>query len=107
MTLLPNPAVCGQLGVAAERNNEITLILPAYRLCAAAGAGAVNFRGRVWPQEAHELPAEQHYYVYEYHTAAAVVVPFILRYNDRSGSMILVHVMVLQIGATSCSCLLP
>ena len=38
----------------------------------------------------------------------AVVVPFILAYNDSSGSMIHVHVtVVLQIGATSCSCLLP
>ena len=81
--------MCGQLGIAAERKKEITLILPAYRPCtvagAGAGAGAVKFRGRVRTQEAHERPAEHHYYMYEYHTAAAVVVPFILRYNDSSG----------------------
>ena len=63
----------GQLGVAAEK--EVAFILPAYRLCTVAGARAVKFRGRVRTQEAHERPAEHHYYMYEYHTAAAVVLP--------------------------------
>ena len=61
------PAGCG------SRKEEIPLILPPYRLCTAAGAGAVKLRGRVWTQEAHERPAEHHYYMCEYHAAAAVV----------------------------------
>ena len=97
----------GQLGVATERKKELTLILPAYRLCTAAGAGTVKVRGRVQAQEAHEQPAEHHCYMYEYHKVAAVVVPFILRYSYSGGSMILIHAtVVLQIGATSCSSLL-
>ena len=94
--------------MAAERKKELIFILPAYRLCTAAGAGAVKFRGRVRTQEAHERPTDHHCYMYEYHTAAAVVVPFIRRHNYSSGSMILIYVLVvLQIGATSCSSLLP
>ena len=68
--------MCGPVGVAAERKKIITSFLPTYQLCTAAGAGAAKFKGRVRTQEAHERPTEHHYYMYAYHTAAAVVVPF-------------------------------
>ena len=77
--------------MAAERKKELIFILPAYRLCTAAGAGAVKFRGRVRTQEAHERPTDHHCYMYEYHTAAAVVVPFIFHVDTTTaaGNMIL------------------
>ena len=73
------------------QQKEVTLILPVHRLCTAAGAGAVKFRGRARTQEAHERPAAYRYYVYEYHTAAAVVVPFIFYVDTTTaaGNMIL------------------
>ena len=80
--------------MAAERKKELIFILPAYRLCTAAGAGAVKFRGRVRTQEAHERPTDHHCYMYEYHTAAAVAVSQYEWYNDSSDLMILVHVTV-------------
>ena len=52
-------AGCGQHGAAAEGKQDKTPTVTAYRLCTAADAGAVTFRGRVCTQqEAHERPAK-------------------------------------------------
>ena len=67
-----------------QREKEITLILPDTGCALQLVLVLLSSEG-VGTQEAHERPAEHHYYMYEYHTAAAVVVPFILRYNDSSG----------------------